>query len=449
MGRDEGTPLSRAEGTLLVLGASADQRFMIETARAMGLRVVAADMDPEAPAFAAADETAVVSTRDVPALLRLCDALRGRGERLRGVTTMGSDIPDVVAEVALHLGTPGPSRTTALLATDKYRMKRRFQERGIPIPWFELVESQAELDVVIATRGLPCVIKPIDRSGSRGVFLVESEADARRLFERSLALSHAGRCLVEEYLTGPQISTETVLSDGVGVTPGFADRNYELLERFRPQFMENGGWVPSAVPPEDCARIEALVVRASHALGVTDGVTKGDVVLTPEGPKMIEMAARLSGGDFCESLVPLGSGVNYVRAAIQLAIGERPDLDLLRPTRERCVANRYFFVEPGRLERIEGLERIRSQPWLAKLELACAVGDEIPPTTSHAERAGVFVVVGDDRAQVQARIDQVYRSVRFVVRPAGDGRARRVGGDALAAAPAASGAPPGPPPTMG
>jgi biotin carboxylase len=403
------------DGTLLVLGASRDQIFMIDTARALGLHVVAIDMDPKSPGFTHANESAVVSTRDVPAILDLADDLRIRGHAIRGVTTMGSDIPDVIAELCAQLGTPGPSRETARIATDKHQMKLRFRERGIPIPWFEQIERFEQLEAIVAERGLPLVLKPIDRSGSRGVFLLEPGCDLAELFARSHEFSRVGRCLVEEYLPGPQISTETILSGGVGVTPGFADRNYELLERFRPQFMENGGWVPSAVGSDERRQVEELVVRASLALGVTDGVTKGDVVMTPDGPKMIEMAARLSGGDFCESLVPLGTGMNYVDTAIRIAIGERPDLSTLVPTRNRCVANRYFFVDPGTLIRIEGLEAIRGESWLAKLDLRYAVGERIPPTTSHAERAGVFVVVGESRAEVQARIDQVYRSVRFVV----------------------------------
>lgn len=403
--------------SLLVLGAGSDQRFMIETAQAMGLHVVAVDMNVEAPGARIADTFAPISTRDVPALLRFADELSESGRPLAGVTTLGSDIPDVVAELAAHLGTPGPSRESARLATDKVLMKERFAERGIPIPWFARVDSFEDLEAVVAERGFPFVLKPVDRSGSRGVFLVEAGADLADLFARSFEYSLVGQCLVEEYLEGPQISTETVMIDGRGRTPGFADRNYELFEQFRPQFMENGGWVPSKVSPSERHAVEDLVVRASLALGITDGITKGDVVMTPDGPKMIELAARLSGGDFCESLVPLGTGVNYVKTAIQIAIGEMPDLMALEPTRDRCVANRYFFAEPGRLDAVRGVDEIRAQEWIAKFELWYAPGDEIPPTTSHAERFGVFVVEGDDRAQVQARVDWVYRTLQLSIGP--------------------------------
>ena len=102
------TPPARtgAPRTLVVLGASADQLFLMRTARAMGLAVLACDRNPASPGFAVADEHAVISTRDVPALCRELDRRQAAGERIAGVTTMGSDIPEVVAAVAEHVGTP-------------------------------------------------------------------------------------------------------------------------------------------------------------------------------------------------------------------------------------------------------------------------------------------------------------------------------------------------------
>ena len=407
----------RSKRTLVVLGASSDQLFLIRTAQSMGLRVLACDFDPGSPGFEVADDRAVVSTHDAPALCAYLDEYRLRHPGVSGVTTMGSDIPHVVAAVAAHLGTPSISAESARLATDKLAMKERFRERDVPIPWFAELSSADELRRLAAERGLPLVIKPIDRSGSRGVFRIDESCDLDELFSRAKEFSYSGRVQVEEYLPGLQISTETVLSRGRAVTPGFADRNYELLERFAPQIMENGGWVPSVLGPRDRRAIEEVVERASMALGITDGVTKGDVVLTPDGPKVIEIAARLSGGDFCESLVPLGTGVNYVESAIELALGETPDLAALRARFERAVANRYFFPEPGRLLALDGVDEVRAQPWVEKLELWYSVGDDVPPSLSHAHRFGVFIVSGPDRDTVQERVDWVYRTIRITTEP--------------------------------
>jgi biotin carboxylase len=220
--------------------------------------------------------------------------------------------------------------------------------------------------------------------------------------------------MVEEFVPGPQISTETILWSDRHATPGFADRNYELLERFRPQIMENGGWVPSALDASQRVAIEEVAAQAARALGIEAGVAKGDIVLGPEGPVVIEIAARLSGGDFCESLVPLGTGVNYVREAIRIAMGQQPDFEALAPRWNRAVANRYLFPEPGRLVRVEGEEEVRAQPWVHKLELNYAPGETIPPTESHAHRFGVFVVSGEDRREAQERVEQVYSTLSIV-----------------------------------
>lgn len=402
------------EHTLLVLGASSDQLFLIKTAQKIGLNVLVFDINPNSPGFSIANEYAVISTHDIDNLCGYLKEYKNQGKKIIGVITMGSDIPNIVATLSQHFGLPGISLETAYLATNKYEMKIRFRERGIPIPWFDEVHSVDNLKKVVLEQGYPLIIKPIDSSGSRGVFLLEEGCDLEELFTRSKAFSRSGRVQIEEFLEGLQISTETIMYRGKGVTPGFADRNYELLDQFRPQIMENGGWVPSILTAEERRKVEDLVVKASLALGVTDGVTKGDVVMTREGPKMIEMAARLSGGDFSESLVPLGTGINYVEAAIKIAIGENPELKKLIPKFHQSVANRYFFPNPGRLVHIDGIKEVLKQEWVKKLEFWYKVGDTVPPSLSHAHRFGVFVVVGDTRVEVSERVNWVYQTINII-----------------------------------
>ncbi|OGP21563.1 MAG: hypothetical protein A2054_00940 [Deltaproteobacteria bacterium GWA2_55_10] len=405
--------------TLLVLGAGSDQVFLMKTARSMGLRVIAVDMNPRARGFAFADEYAPVSTGDFDGIVSFAEHCALRGHRISGVMTMGSDIPEMVASVAARFGLPGIALESASLAKDKYAMKARFLEKEIPVPQFRKIFTPEELRLTVRELGLPLVLKPVDSSGSRGVFLLERHSDIEPLFEKSKPYSRSGALLAEEYLKGLQISTETIMSRSKGVTPGFADRNYDDLGRFLPQIMENGGWVPSSLNEREREEVEALVERASLALGITDGVTKGDVVMTAEGPKIIEMAARLSGGDFCESLVPLSAGVNYVKAAVSIALGEEPDLSGLRPKFSKAVVNRYFFPPPGRLISIEGAEEIRRHDWLKKLEFWYSPGDLIPPALSHAHRFGVFVAVADTREEADERARLVYETVRIRTEPTG------------------------------
>lgn len=381
----------------------------------MGLHTVVVDGNPDSPGFQLADDFGVVSTRDIEALKKFADDYLQRGGHIDGVSVMGSDIPQFVAQLAAHLQLPHIPLEAARLSTDKLAMKECFQAKGVPIPWFQAIQTVEELSAIIETRGYPLILKPVDRSGARGVFQLHPNCDYKALFQQSQQESSSGQLMVEEYLAGPQISTESIMHQGRAHTPGFADRNYEHLERFAPHIIENGGWEPSRVSAEQRAAVEALVQQAALALGVTDGVVKGDIVYTEEGPKIIEMATRLSGGDFSESLVPLGSGINYVETALQIALGQTPQLDLLRPKFATAVANRYFFPAAGKLLSIEGIEEVRQQDFVKKLEIWYAVGDTVPDVSSHAHRFGVFIVVADDLDRLEERVRWVYETVQIEI----------------------------------
>ena len=401
---------------LLVLGGSVDQLFMLKTAREMGLRTACLDGNARAPGLGAADLAAAIDFSDLPAVYAWLDAQAAAGEALGGVATMGSDVPHLVAAIAARYGWEGPTAETGRLATDKLAMKERFAERGVAVPRFAAVKTAS--DVRRLWRHWDCrqvVIKPTDRAGSRGVRVLSHDDQVADAVAHAQEQGRSGALLLEEFVPGPQISTETVAWRGRTVTPGFADRLYEGMESFHPQVMENGGWLPSRFAGTPVQRdVEALVEEAARALGIDSGVGKGDVVVCPRrGPLMIEMAARLSGGDFSAGLVPLGTGVNYVRAVIDIALGREPDWTALQARHEVTVANRYFFPPAGRLEAVDVPPDFRARPGVVKLELSYGPGDVIPVIRSHGERAGVMVLTGPDRDAVQALVDEGYARVRF------------------------------------
>ena len=403
--------------SLLVLGAGSDQLFMIRTAHQMGFETVAVDANPSAPGLAIATHSNPIDFSNLSQVITYVEDLKAQGVNVSGVSTMGSDVPHLVSAAASHFGWVGPSRESAMLATHKLKMKEQFRRSGIPVPEFAQVENAS--DILERWDEWGCstlVIKPTDRAGSRGVRMILGADQVEDAFNYALSFSRNGQVMVEEFVEGEQFSTESILFEGRGITPGFAERVYEGMESFLPNIMENGGWIPCELNFSVYRSICDLVERAAAAIGIDRGPAKGDVVLCPKrGPIIIEMAARLSGGDFCESLVPLGTGVNYVETTIDIAMGENPDLDLLKPTRDMTVANRYFFPPPGRLEEIKGVQECRSLENVVKLELYYEPGDQIPVMTNHAQRAGVFIVTAQNRDSAKKIIDNVYSKVAFMI----------------------------------
>lgn len=402
---------------VLLLGASIDQLFIIKTAHEMGLKTAVLDANADAPGLKLATYSSPINFSDLPKVFEFVNSLRDTGVNVCGVSTMGSDVPHLVARIAKEFGWSGPSVETGRIATDKHEMKLRFLEKGVPIPKFSLVRSGNE--IINLRRLWQCskvIIKPTDRAGSRGVRLIEREIDAETAFQHAFANSLKGQVQLEEYIDGLQISTESILTKDCCVTPGFADRVYENMQAFWPQIMENGGWVPSILNDEMKYKVNDLVEKSARSLGIVDGVAKGDVVIHPErGPMMIEMAARLSGGDFCESLVPIGAGVNYVEAVLRIAVGETVDFGKLKPKKNLAVANRYFFPPSGRLEEISGVEDVEKMPEVNKLKFFYKAGDYIPAIQNHGQRAGVVIVASPTREETQGLIDDIYNRIKFKI----------------------------------
>jgi biotin carboxylase len=377
--------------TLLIISGGIEAIPGIKLAKRMGLHVVVSDANPNAPGFALADDCLIASTYEVDATVAAAEMYDHSVRRIDGVICIAADVPLTVATVASALGLPGIDVQSAALAFDKMAMKECFSNSGIPIPWFSPIRSLEHLKEIVADKGYPLVIKPTDSRGARGVLRLTRDIDLEWAFKHSMQYSPSSRIMVEEYLEGPQISTESMLLDGQGVTPGFIDRNYEYLDLFSPYIIENGGQQPSCLQGEDKAAVSRVAEMAGRAMGIKNGVVKGDMVLTPQGPKVIEVAARLSGGWMSTDQIPLGTGVDLVGSAIQLALGEEVDPEALRPRYQNGVAIRYFFPDPGIITDIDNINEFKAMSWVHRLCLFAKVGDVIEPVTNHTKRAG-FVI---------------------------------------------------------
>ncbi len=403
--------------TLLIISGGAEAVPGIERARGMGLYVVVSDINPKAPAFALADDHIIASTYDVEDTVAAALHYHKTVRPIDGVMCIASDVPLTVASVAHALGLPGITIEAARLAGDKLAMKELFVEKGISIPWFCRVDSVADLRRILSERGFPVVLKPVDSRGARGVLRLTESVDLDWAYEHSVSFSPSGRVMVEEYLEGPQISTESAIINGRAFTPGFSDRNYEFLDRFAPYIIENGGHQPSVLTAEQQNSVSGLAEQAALAMGITTGIAKGDMVLTKDGPKVIEIAARLSGGWFSTDQIPLATGVDLISAAIKIALGEQVLEEDLIPRYQKGVAIRYFFPEPGRVVRIENAEQFRDRSWVHKLGFFVKPGDIVEPVTNHTKRAGFVITSGETRDQAIERAEQVVESIKIETVP--------------------------------
>lgn len=402
---------------LLIIGAGIEQGRAYDLGRELGYHVVGTDMNPEAPAFELADDAILASTRDPEeTLAAVIEYLKDNPEKsLAGVVTLANDVPITVATVAEYYNLPTIGLAAARIAADKLLMKDVFTQHNVATPAYRQVTCIGDVVKAAEDWDWPIVIKPVDGRGARGVLLLDEDIDLEWAWQEAMGFSSVGRLIVENFITGQQISTESMMVGGKCYTAAYADRNYQRLEQFRPYIIEDGGTQPAQLTAYQRWAINELVEKAALAMGIQNGIAKGDIVMGPDGPCVIEIAARLSGGYFATDQIPMATGVDLVQLSIMLAVGETVTPTMLKPTVDYGVAIRYFFPPEGIIKGINGMEKLAEINGVRKSLMYRQVGETQPTVKAHPDRAGFVIAIGAGREEAQARVLKAIDSVNFDV----------------------------------
>lgn len=370
----------------------------------MGLQVIAVDMNPDAIGFA---ETGiikeVISTIDIPAVLACA-----KKHNIDGVMTLASDMPmRTVATVAKELGLVGITEETALKATDKACMREALKQCGVPIPKFYKVSDKNEYDIATSKFNVPFIVKPADNSGSRGIVKIEDLSDWQLIsdaYEYSRSSSRNGNVVVEEYMNGSEVSVETIAVNGECHVIQITDK----ITTGSPHFVEMGHTQPSQLNYDTKRRISEAAKLANQAIGITNGPSHTEIIVTEEGPKIVEIGARLGGDCITTHLVPLSTGVDMVTCCIRIALGEEPKTEIKF---SKGAAIRYLSCGAGKIESITGIETAEALEGIRQISIVHNIGDTVSEIKSSSDRVGFVVAQGDTPTDAA---DQCNRAMKMI-----------------------------------
>lgn len=394
--------------TILIIGGGLLQVPIIQTAKTMRLHTVVADMNPSSIGFQIADESIVMSTKDVEGMVRESKKF-AQNSPIHGVITAGTDASMTVAAVASALQLPGIRFVDAEAASNKVKMRQRLKEFGMPIPRFAAVWSLLDAKEALDSLTFPLVMKPADNMGARGVIKVNHKDDLPSAFRHAKRFCPTGELILEEYMEGPELSVDALAFQGQIRMTGIADR---IIER-EPYFIEVGHNMPSAMPKEILDEVERVMAGGMRALGIHLGAGKGDIKVTKEGVKIGEIAARLSGGFMSAFTYPLSTGVNLNRAALLISLGETPDN--LDPVLNRVSIERSLLSKPGKLISIGGVEEIKKIDGVSEVFIQSKPGDIIKEPTNNIDKSGHVIIVADNLKDAEVVFEKVKQTIRFEV----------------------------------
>ncbi len=359
---------------LAIIGASYLQLPLVMKAKEMGVESICFAWEEGAVCKDVCDRFFPVSTVDKDAILKICQEIK-----IDGITTIASDVAVLTVNyVAEKMGLTGNPDKYSEAATNKYSMRQCFMENGVPSPKFCLTEGANPK--IVKTFRYPVIVKPTDRSGSRGVEKVEAVGELQPAIERACRESFQKKAVIEEFVEGREISVETISYRGQHYVLQITDK----VTTEAPFFVELEHHQPSSLPDDIKDRVKVIVLNALDALHIQYGASHAELKITKDGDiRVIEIGARM-GGDFIGSnLVKLSTGYDFLKGVIEVALGafEEPQLT------EHNHSGVYFLCkETERLKQI--IDNYRDYPEIVQAEIT---DNELRNIECSADRSGYLI----------------------------------------------------------
>lgn len=389
----------------MIVGASVLQLPAIIKAKEMGLHVAVVDYNPQAIGIQFADVFFDASTKDEDGVLAAAEKYKPNG-----IMTLATDLPmRGVAKVSEKLGLHSITYDTAIKATDKYEMIKAFKAFGVASPWFYTADSLDELKELKDKLSYPCIMKPTDNAGSHGVVLAHDFDELIKSYEYSRSSAVQGKVIIEEYLQGDEVSVEVMAVDGKINILQITDK----LTTGAPHFVEMGHSQPSRHPLEVQNAIKDLAIKACKSVGIQQGPAHVEMMITENGPVMIELGARMGGDNITTSLVPLSTGIDMVKATIDVALGNQPDIE---PKLNCGSAIRYIDAPSGIIKCIDGEEIARQMPNIKYVIMTKTVGDVSTPIHCSNDRIGSVIAQAETAVSAIKACEDAIKKISITIK---------------------------------
>ncbi|MBT2378840.1 ATP-grasp domain-containing protein [Streptomyces sp. ISL-111] len=362
---------------------------------------------------------------DGPAILELLKPLHAERPFDRVLTTT-EPAAESTGFVVDALGLPGVSEFTARALKDKALTRQLLDEHGISPVRYRMVESAEEIAAFRAEVGDRIIVKPVDGVASLHIHPVDGPEDAAKAWQ-ALREADISTVIAEEYLDGPVVSVDSFSHAGRHLTIGYSE--YRMNDRY----VEWEVSTPSRYATPWLAELRELTPKLLDAVGLTEGPSHSEFVLTPKGPRVLESHARLAGSGAPE-LVRRAFGLNLNRMFLTVPLGI-DELPQASPEPLGGAAVRFFTPEPGTVDAVEvdddAADEVRRVPkdekqyvFLPYLDeftdtevaavIGKSVGENVPPLLTVADCVSGYVIAsGRDADDAVARCEATNDRIRF------------------------------------
>lgn len=301
---------------IALLGANEQQNPLILKAKSLNYEthVFAWQTDNEIGAKTA-DVFYPISAENKDSIFEKCKEIG-----ISAIISIGSDIAACsCAFVSEQMGLPTTAYTDIKVATNKLQTRKLFDRYHLLQP--EYVEISDSFDSnKLRNLTYPLVIKPSDRSGGRGLRIVQNEKQLYRAISKARELSVERKAIVEEYIQGQCYSCECISFGGRHKIVTFTKRD---VREVNGKIIEVAHFQPSRLPRSVENKVKQEVTRVLDVLSIKYGASSVEFIIdTDKNCWFIEVSPTMYGDFIGSHLVQAATGYDYLEKVIEVALGK-------------------------------------------------------------------------------------------------------------------------------
>ena len=361
---------------LAIIGASYLQLPLIEKAKEMGYTTHVFAWAANDVGEKAADFFYPISVIEKEQILEVCKRIV-----ICGICSIASDVAVITVNyVAEKMNLPGNSIASTGKCTNKHLMRQAFEQNGDPSPKSFLVENGVNIESLDLT--YPAIVKPTDRSGSRGIYKVDSAKEAEVVLAVSENESFEKKALIEEFAEGQEYSVEHISYKGTHYFLALTQK----YTTGAPHFIETGHLEPAPVSDKMLEKVKNTISHALDSLEIKNGASHSEIKIDAMGNiRIIEIGARMGGDCIGSDLVKYSTGYDFVKMVIQVACGEEPDFTkVCTPSPVESI----FIFDKHDIAVLQELEKNHPEKIIRIVDYH---PENIGRTTDSSNRAGCYI----------------------------------------------------------
>lgn len=326
------------------------------------------------------------------------------------------------AKIASHLNLPGIPISAAEACTDKFTMRTLFSKPPEKIsPDFATINDESDVISFAKSHKFPLILKPTNLAKS---LLVTKNNDLDELiynYRKSTELLNSvykkyapnrePKLIIEEFLEGSVHSVDAFV-DSNG-TPHILDQIVDYQTGYDIGYDDNFHYsriLPSKLNKADQTALLHCADLGVRALGMKNSPAHIEIIMTPDGPRIVEIGAR--NGGYRERMHKLANGIDITGAAIDLALGNTPKIVAER--NDSCAVIELFPKNPGEFVGVSEIDQLNELPSLNYLSIKAKPGEFVGKSSDGYKLTAVIILNNKDSNQFAKDLDFIKSKVMVI-----------------------------------